>query len=494
MLQIAPPATHMLSSAGATLCSPRYTSARDGPDLLVCSRSASLPMEGTSERRALTVEFAYDIACPYAYLGSKKIEAAAARCGARITWTPVLLGGLYDGAKAPQGKAGSATDVMPRAKRAMLSQDLRLQAAHAGAPLVWNSKHPVRTVAALRLLVAAGDAHRPALTHALYKAYWEDDLDVSDARLLRRLAAGAGAPWPDLDDPAVKRRLHENTARFVALGAFGVPCFVVHERLFWGQDRLHFVEKALGRPAAGPSRLLRAPAPGSVPHTLEFFFDFGSPWSYLASLQVSKVAERSGAKLVHKPFLLGALFRAIGTASEPAKVLSPAKAKYLRMDCQDWSAHHNARMRWPSVFPIRSVDALRVAIADPSTQPLLMRAAWERDEEIGRPDVLQRVLEQAGYDGEALLGKAQLEATRDQLRHNTAEAIDLGACGAPTFRVLDAAGRQVALVWGQDRLNVVHDLLCGWRPRGAQQLPGQEGHDGKPPSKSTTGHLHLSSL
>lgn len=424
------------------------------------------------------MEFAYDIACPYAYLASKQVEAAAAQCAARIVWTPVLLGGLYHGAKAPQGKAGSATDVMPRAKRAMLSQDLRLQAAHVGAPLVWNSRHPVRTVAALRLLVAAGESLRPALTHALYRAYWEEDLDVSDEGLLRRLAAGAGvAPWPDTEHPAVKAQLHDNTERFVAMGAFGVPCFVVNERLFWGQDRLHFVEKALGRPDAGPPRLLSSPIPGSRPHRLEFFFDFSSPWSYLASLQVAEVARQSGAQLAYKPFLLGALFLSIGTAVEPGKTLSPAKAQYLMLDYEDWNRHHSAKMRWPSVFPIRSVHALRVAIAEPSTRELLMRAAWEDDKEIGRLDVLRKVLVEAGFDGDALLQQAELPEAKEELRSNTAQAIEVGACGAPTFVVRDASGRQVAVLWGQDRLNVVHDLLCGWRPQSVQPVHDQRLHE-----------------
>eukprot|EP00897_Mesotaenium_endlicherianum_P007807 jgi/Mesen1/7054/ME000369S06378 len=89
--------------------------------------------------------------------------------------------------------------------------------------------------------------------------------------------------------------------------------------------------------------------------------------------------------------------------------------------------------------------------------------------------VTVEVLLESGFDADGILHKASSQRVKDELRQNTATAVELGICGAPTFRVLDPEGCHVALVWGQDRLNVVLDLLCGWRPQvlnGANDFSG----------------------
>jgi 2-hydroxychromene-2-carboxylate isomerase len=76
-----------------------------------------------------------------------------------------------------------------------------------------------------------------------------------------------------------------------------------------------------------------------------------------------------------------------------------------------------------------------------------------------------QVLSQAGFDAGALLQQAQSQDVKEELRRRTNEVQELGGIGAPTFQVLDPEGKSVAILWGQDRLNIVADLLCGWRPR-----------------------------
>jgi 2-hydroxychromene-2-carboxylate isomerase len=77
------------------------------------------------------------------------------------------------------------------------------------------------------------------------------------------------------------------------------------------------------------------------------------------------------------------------------------------------------------------------------------------------------VLESAGFNGADLIEKASTQAIKDQLRVNTEEAKKLGLCGVPTYRVLEKDGNEWTpaggLVWGQDELNVVMDLIAGWR-------------------------------
>lgn len=110
----------------------------------------------------------------------------------------MLLGGLYGLTKAQQGKDGSATDVMPAAKRVNAARDLFRQAQRFGAPLRFHPKHPLKSISAQRLLISAGPKvcacaavltvtvlQRVPLTHALYKAYWVNNEDISDQTVLK---------------------------------------------------------------------------------------------------------------------------------------------------------------------------------------------------------------------------------------------------------------------------------------------------------------------
>lgn len=180
-------------------------------------------------------EFAFDIACPYAYLASLQVEQIAYRCGVSIIWTPVLLGGLYHLSNAPQGKSGSATDSMPPTKQKVIAQDLQIQVKHIGAPFFRNTKHPVRTVAALRLILSTQEALRASITHVLFRAYWVQNLDISDLQVLEKVAHQFGVCLDSINSEESKHQLHENTTRLARMGAFGVPCFIVNDQLYWGQ-------------------------------------------------------------------------------------------------------------------------------------------------------------------------------------------------------------------------------------------------------------------
>jgi 2-hydroxychromene-2-carboxylate isomerase len=114
----------------------------------------------------------------------------------------------------------------------------------------------MRSVSALRLVLLADDASRDRLSSALFRAYWADDRDIADADELRALCTECGLD-PALVDRVgsdeAKRALRQATDTAVERGLCGAPSFVVGDTLFWGQDRLLFVEKALAgwRPSAG---------------------------------------------------------------------------------------------------------------------------------------------------------------------------------------------------------------------------------------------------
>ena len=190
------------------------------------------------------VEVFYDIVCPYAYLGVTQIEAVAERTSAEIVWKPFLLGGVLNaiGNADPNGAMSA-----PKARHNLL--DMHRWAEHFDVPLEMPDSHPRRTVLAMRALLAAGDEACLAATKALYESYWVLGEDVADgavvARALTRAGLDGDACVGRADDPSIKAELRERTDEALSRGVFGAPSFFVGGEMFWGQDRLFFVERAL---------------------------------------------------------------------------------------------------------------------------------------------------------------------------------------------------------------------------------------------------------
>jgi 2-hydroxychromene-2-carboxylate isomerase len=396
--------------------------------------------------------FHYDVVCPWAYLASTRVAALAEATGANLVWKPVLLGGLFRHHQAPQRPA----EVMspPRARIGQL--DLFRWAERLGVPLDFPPEHPRRSVEAMRLILAAPEEVRPALTADLYRAYWADREDIADRAVLAPIAARHGVDLAKIDDPAVRQALFDVTAEAANRGIWGVPTFVVGDRLWWGIDRMPFVEEALGgRGCVLPPRVEKPKRASRV----TFFHDFASPFSYLASTRIQRVAEEHGATVEWVPILLGAMFREIGTPDVPLLSFVDAKQRYYLQDMKDWARHWGVPFRFTSHLPIRTVTPLRVAIVAPETVPAIYRAAWAEDRNIGDENVLAAVLNDAGFDGPALIAQSKDPAVKDALRANTARAEAAGACGVPTFVVDDKV-----LIWGQDRFDHLSAALSGWRP------------------------------
>jgi 2-hydroxychromene-2-carboxylate isomerase len=404
------------------------------------------------------VAFYYDFSCPYAYLASTQIEAVAARGHAQLEWRPMLLGGVFRAVGTPDVPA------MIPAKARLNHLDMHRWADHLGVPLVMPPGHPNRTVLALRATLAA-EAEIPRASHALFRAYWALGRDLSRPEVVREALDEAGLDGAALvaraEEPAIKDALRARTDEAVAQGVFGAPSFVVTDGeqrdLHWGQDRMFFLE--------GASHLAPEPTGPTVVPEVSFFFDVSSPFAYLAATQIEAVAAGSGARVRWRPFLLGALFKGIGTPDVPLFTLSQAKQRFVGADLDRWAAHHGVPLRFPSRFPMNTVKALRLLVQLPDGQRsalalALFRAYWADDRDIGDDAELAAIAASVGLDGAALLAGAKSDAVKDQLKVATAEAAAAGLCGAPSFLVGDL------LFWGQDRLLFVDKALRGWRPRG----------------------------
>lgn len=403
----------------------------------------------------MTLDFYFDVVCPYAYLASVEVEALAQRCGVTLRWRPILLGGLLRTVGAPDDPNRG----MGAAKRRLQAIDRQRTAARLGVPLHEPAGHPRRTVDAMRLVCAVPEGPaRAALVHSLFDAYWVQGLDLADHGVLGRIAERHRVAADAFTSPHVREELRAVTDEAAAAGAFGVPTLGACGRVWWGRDRMALVERALGGEPP-PSWPVSASAATT---RLSFFHDFSSPFSYLAATQVERVAAARGVEVQWVPTLLGALFRELGTPDVPLLEMNPTKQAYVRRDLHDWAAWWGVPFVFPQRFPLRSVLPLRVALAEPAATLPIYRAAWVEDREVDTPAGLGAVLDAAGLPAAPLLERAASVPIKDALRANTERARVLGVYGVPSFQV-EREGRS-ALVWGQDRLDLLGALLDGWWP------------------------------
>jgi 2-hydroxychromene-2-carboxylate isomerase len=191
---------------------------------------------------------------------------------------------------------------------------------------------------------------------------------------------------------------------------------------------------------------------------VEFFFDFGSPYSYLAYKALPGIAAEHGAQIVWRPMLLGGVFKATGNHS-PAE--TPAKGKWLQQDLQRWAQRYSVAFEHNPYFPVNTLTLMRGAVGLQSQGPVfhkymeaMFHAMWGEPRNLGAPDELAAVLHRAGIDAEMFQSLVNDPAVKEQLKNNTEEAIARGVFGAPTFFVGDE------MHWGQDRLDFVAAALA----------------------------------
>ena len=187
---------------------------------------------------------------------------------------------------------------------------------------------------------------------------------------------------------------------------------------------------------------------------LEFFFDLSSPYSYLAATQVQPLADKTGAALIWRPMVLGAVFKATGNEM-PARV--PGKARWMGNDLQRWAEHYGVPFRFSSHFPANTIKAMRLVLVDDAKAGAVamagFRAMWADDRDLTDDGVLRSIAEMGGLDPAAAMQAIETPAIKDKLRANTDEAVARGAFGAPAMLVGDE------LFWGNDRLHFVEAAL-----------------------------------
>jgi len=185
---------------------------------------------------------------------------------------------------------------------------------------------------------------------------------------------------------------------------------------------------------------------------IEFWFEFGSNYSYLSVMRIEDEAQRRGVRIVWRPFLLGPIFRALGMETSPF-VLQKEKGAYVWQDMARQCRKYGLRWVQPSTFPRLGVLPLRVALLGAEQRWIgafcrrVMELNFVLDQDINQPDRLAPILMELGLPASDILDQAQAEPTKTQLREQTEQARARGIFGAPTFFV------GTEMFWGNDRLD-----------------------------------------
>jgi 2-hydroxychromene-2-carboxylate isomerase len=189
----------------------------------------------------------------------------------------------------------------------------------------------------------------------------------------------------------------------------------------------------------------------------EFLFDFGSPNAYLARALLPAIEARTGARFEHVPILLGGLFKLTGNRSPVETFANVANRRaYDELEMRRFVARHGLdRFGMNPFFPVNTLQIMRGAVAARKLgcfepyETAVFAAMWERGLNMADPEVIGRVLGEAGLDGAAILASTQGADVKERLMANTQSAFERGAFGAPTFFVGDE------IFFGKDRLGGV---------------------------------------
>jgi 2-hydroxychromene-2-carboxylate isomerase len=180
----------------------------------------------------------------------------------------------------------------------------------------------------------------------------------------------------------------------------------------------------------------------------DFYFDFVSPYSFLAHKEILKIEKKNSIKIKYKPILLGGLHNLHGIKA-PAFI--PAKAKHMVRDCKLIAEKNKTKFRFNSYFPIRSLNLMRgVLVAEEDNFKAyyidsIFDSIWQDGLDMNDESVIQKILKNLNINPKTFLLRSASSSIKDNLKKKTSEAYDKGIFGAPTFVVNNR------IFWGQDR-------------------------------------------
>lgn len=191
-------------------------------------------------------------------------------------------------------------------------------------------------------------------------------------------------------------------------------------------------------------------------HSIELWYDFASPYAWMAVERIGPLAEAAGIAVRWRPFIIGPILRLRPENPTPFQNATPAQRTYRQRDIERLCARHGLPLRWPTSYPRNSLLAARLArAATDNIRPVLSRAIFRanfvEDREIADAVVMRDALAAQGFAADALLDAALSEDNKRGLMKDVDAAVARGIFGAPSMLVGDE------LFWGNDRLELAID-------------------------------------
>jgi 2-hydroxychromene-2-carboxylate isomerase len=194
---------------------------------------------------------------------------------------------------------------------------------------------------------------------------------------------------------------------------------------------------------------------------IEFWYEFGSTYSYPAAMRIEPLAAEAGISLRWRPFLLGTIFQTLGWNDSPFNIF-PAKGRYMWRDLERVCAAEGLPLKLPPVkFPQNGLKAARLALVGevvgwtPAFTRAVFAANYAEQKDISEDATLGAILTGLGVDAKAAFATANAPENKDALRRQTEKAASRGLFGAPSFTIGDE------LFWGNDRL----EAALAWAKR-----------------------------
>ena len=183
--------------------------------------------------------------------------------------------------------------------------------------------------------------------------------------------------------------------------------------------------------------------------SIDFYFDFISPYSYLAYKKLTEINKKNNLSINYKPILLGGLHK-LGGITAPA--FNERKMKNMKNDCELIAKKNNIEFKWNDKFPINSLYLMRgYLVVDQKMKDQFLdncfNAYWKNNIDILKDDSVKNILKDCSIDKQFFFEKIQILKIKDELKKLTNTAFEKDVFGAPTFIVNDK------IFWGQDRLN-----------------------------------------
>ena len=199
------------------------------------------------------IDFYFDFISPYSYLAATQLPAFEQRNAVDIDWIPVDLPSLLD-------RAGNISPATIPKKALYLLRDLKRWGNHLDVPLKMIKPGAFDSRPALNIASALEPAQRKRFSQETFASIWSGEIDVKEPDWLQRLFAIRRFPpdWLTLAASETGELLENQTSRALKTGAFGAPTFVLHGKgkpqMFWGVDRMDFLERAIGEARVSPDR------------------------------------------------------------------------------------------------------------------------------------------------------------------------------------------------------------------------------------------------